>query len=1090
MKPTQWRKVKEIYHAATARPADQWAAFLDEACAGDPELRSEAASLLACHDQAEGFLEEGSTDRESEPCPDDGQDDLTGAQVGAYSLVREIGQGGMGVVFLAQRADGQFQRQAAIKVVRQGLETPFFTRRFLRERQILADLNHPNIARLLDGGAMANGRPYLVMEYVPGQPITDYCDRRRLSLDERLRLFQKVCRAVHHAHQRLVIHRDLKPSNILITERGEPKLLDFGAAKLLEPETSGAAAATAGVRMMTPAYASPEQLRGEPIGTAADVYALGVVFYELLTGRTPHRPESASVAAWTPSPREWEPEKPSSVFAKPGRAPAERAGAAASASQARSERVDKLRRRLKGDLDTMALTALRQDPAKRYASAQQFAEEIDRYLSGMPVMAQPDAWRYRARKFVRRNRVVLAVACLATLSLLGGMAATLWQARVAFAERSRAQRHLAEAERQKAFAETQSIRGERVSQFMVDLFKLADPNRSKGETVTVREALDRGAEKIMRELENQPEVKAEMLAAISQAYQNLGLFDQALPLLAEAVAARRRLPDGDKRGLADSLHQLGWASYQVRDYLAAESWILEGLAVRRQWLDEADPAFAESVYALAVLHHAAGEYALAEGLYRESLARFSDSDHGDRPKKADILVELGELMVELGRFEEAETLLCQGLEMHLRLFGDERVETISALNAFAALKLLVGNHAAAERWYARALAAARTLFGEEHGLIAVALEGMADLRRLQGDAEAAEALYRQSLDMRRRLFGEDSLEVAGGLSRLGLARERMRDFEAAADFHVRSLVVFRRILGAGHPHVGVTLSNLGYARYMLGDMDAAERRYREALAVARACWAAPHREIWRASNGLAYTLAAGGRFLEAVPLYHEAWRTIADLEGAAHGDALFAMNALAVNLHEAGDYDRAIGVYRDYLKLASGRDGEPSVLTATVTHNLAESLRRNGEFEQAEPLYRRALTLRQKLLPADHVSVADSLVMLGSLLSQRESWREAEPLLRRGLAIRRQKLGEAHWLTAYAGANLGVCLTELESYEEAEIHLSESMAAMERARGSEDDYVRQLAARLVSLYQAWGKPGDADRFKAKARMSGDDRPRD
>ena len=406
MTPERWRQIESLFVQAVDRPPSERDLFLDELCQGDDELRRELESLLACDDPDRSLIEieaPGSADEAGDPSA---EADMSGQRAGLYRLTALIGHGGMGAVYLGVRDDDQFQKQVAIKILKRGMDTDFLLRRFRQERQILAGLEHPFIARLIDGGAMDDGRPYLVMEHVDGVPITRYCAENSLSIPERLRLFRLVCEAVQHAHQHLVVHRDIKPSNILTTREGVPKLLDFGIAKVLHPGLpEGLTLTRREQQMMTPDYASPEQFRGLPISTASDTYSLGAVLYELLSGERPHRFESDSLVDLERAICEVDPLRPSLVAPK------------------------HLRRRLSGDLDNIVLTAMRKEPQRRYASAAEFSEDLRRHLEGLPVLARDHRWTYRAGKFIRRNRIAVGAALVVAATLVGGMVTTAVQAR-------------------------------------------------------------------------------------------------------------------------------------------------------------------------------------------------------------------------------------------------------------------------------------------------------------------------------------------------------------------------------------------------------------------------------------------------------------------------------------------------------------------------------------------------------------------------------------------------------------------------------------------------------------------------------------
>jgi eukaryotic-like serine/threonine-protein kinase len=418
MTSDRFQRCEELFHSALALDGAAREAFLREACTSDLALRGEVERLLSAHARAGDFIGSPAVARPSSW--EDTEASWTGRRIGPYSIVRELGRGGMGAVYLAERADGQYQLRVALKLIKRGMDTEQVLARFRAERQILASLDHPNIARLLDGGSTEQGLPFFAMEYIEGEPIDTYANRSGLSVEDRLRLFLQVCGAVAYAHQHLVIHRDIKPLNILVTAEGAPKLLDFGIAKVLHAGDDETSTVT-GMRLLTPEYASPEQVEGRHATTVSDVYALGVVLYELLTGRSPYRLQSRAPRDVVEAVRTTDPDRPSQVGDD-----------------------EKVRRRLRGDLDTILLTALRKEPDRRYQSVEQFAADVRRHLDGLPVLARPDTFGYRAGKFVRRNRVPVAAGVLVVLALVGGTIATAYQARQARAAQARAERRLAD----------------------------------------------------------------------------------------------------------------------------------------------------------------------------------------------------------------------------------------------------------------------------------------------------------------------------------------------------------------------------------------------------------------------------------------------------------------------------------------------------------------------------------------------------------------------------------------------------------------------------------------------------------------------
>jgi eukaryotic-like serine/threonine-protein kinase len=436
MSPERWQHVKQVLGATLDREPAERASFLAQACEGDRELRVEVESLLESHEEAGEFMHRpavaGATTL--------GDDEFVGKSIGRYRLVSKIGHGGMGTVYRAVRADDEFHQQVAIKLIGRGMDTAFIVSRFRNERQILASLDHPNIARLLDGGATDDGLPYFVMEFIDGVALNEWCDARRLSITARLKLFRKVCSAVHYAHQNLIVHRDLKPSNILVNADGEPKLLDFGIAKILSFDLSPNAIdpTLTMYRMMTPDYASPEQIRGEKITTASDIYSLGVLLYELLTGHRPYRVTTQAPSEIEEMICQREPDKPSTVINKVEVVKGENVTPAL-VSERREGTPEKLRRRLRGDLDNIIMMAMRKEPERRYVAAGQLSTDIRRHLDGFAVIARSDTVGYRASKFARRHRAGVGAAALVLLALIGGIIATSWQAHVANIERARAE---------------------------------------------------------------------------------------------------------------------------------------------------------------------------------------------------------------------------------------------------------------------------------------------------------------------------------------------------------------------------------------------------------------------------------------------------------------------------------------------------------------------------------------------------------------------------------------------------------------------------------------------------------------------------
>jgi serine/threonine-protein kinase len=646
MSPEQWTRLKEMFSIAIEYDPRRRAAYLNQNCAGDTALRAEIESLLASHDHAENFIESPAFACTLKALTESPAEQIAGRRTGSYQLIREIGRGGMGTVYLAERADEQYKKLVAIKVVRRGMDSEDILRRFRNERQILASLDHPNIARLLDGGINEDGLPFLVMEFVEGTPLMDYCDQRRLTINERLRLFRMICEAVQHAHQNLVVHRDLKPSNILVTPDGTPKLLDFGIAKVLNPELSALASedTRTDLRVLTPDYASPEQARGERLTTTSDVYSLGIVLYELLTGHRPYRSLNASPHELARLICEQELTKPSTAITNievvpRGDAKAHDTITSESVSLARDTQPDKLRRQLSGDLDNIILMALRKEPARRYASVGQFSEDIRRHLDGLPVAARKDTFKYRAAKFARRNRLGVAAACVIALSLLAGICTTIWQARVARQEKANA---------------------ESVSAFLKQMLAYSNPlikaSGKDGGDTTMKDVLDEAAKRLdSEEFSNQLEVKAELEKIISESYAGQGRQDLWERHLEKYIAIQRSLHgDDDPRTI---VAMTTWAMLlEHKDMAESEKIYRRVLPPMRAEHLKGNIKAQDVVQALSnfgYLRRTQGDSREAESLFRETLALSSELD-GDQYFLIGLTRStLASTLADQGRFEEA-----------------------------------------------------------------------------------------------------------------------------------------------------------------------------------------------------------------------------------------------------------------------------------------------------------------------------------------------------------------------------------------------------------------------------------------------------
>lgn len=776
--------------------------------------------------------------------------DLSGTLIDRYRLIEEVGRGGMAVVYRAERADGEFEQQVALKLIRRGIDTDDVVRRFERERQILARIQHPNIARLLDGGTSADGRPFLVMELVDGEPIDRYCDRHNLTVARRLELFLHVADAVAHAHRKLVVHRDIKPSNILVDSNGDVKLLDFGIARVLGADTDAEQLTRTRQRLLTPAFASPEQIRGDAVTTSSDVYQLGVLLYLMLTGRLPYGGLTPGSQALAQAILEAEPTRPSAIAGRTdglqsaaGTTTLEQLGRQRGVSPAA------LKRSLAGDLDTILLTALRKEPDRRYGSVAEFRQDIRRHLSGRPVSARPDTFGYRSSKFLRRNRVAALVAATAFVALIGFSVAISVQARRIAAERDRANLEAATAGR--------------VSDFLVDLFKVSDPNRARGESVTAREILDRGAEQIESDLVDQPLVQARLMRTMGLVYQNLGLMDEARPLTERALELHRQQYSEPHPELAKSLNRLAWLVEQSGDYAEAEAMFREALSILESLHPGADPEIASTLNNLGLVLVREERYADAEESLLQSLAMREDLGDTSSSHLADTHSNLGLLLQRTERLDEAESAYRVSLELRRKELGDD------------------------------------------HPHVAISLDNLGRVEYQRGNFEAATERFEEGLAIRRKALGDDHHDVAASLNNLGSVQFRQQRYDEALAIFREVVAIDRRKLGNDHPELAITIGNLATVTQGSGDAQGAEPLYREALAIAEASLEPGHGGVARARSQLGGNLQLQERYREAEPYLLQAYESYFDSGGAEDRRTRRAAERL-VKLYEAwGKPERA-----------------------------------------------------------------------------------------------------------------------------------------------------------------------------------------
>lgn len=833
MNEQDWKTLQAAFTSATALAGEERAAFIDEFAAACPELEQDLLNLLQADEHGDDVLSDPIA-ATAESFAEGAVDPWLNRQVGHWTITRRIGGGGMGAVFLAERADDEYSQTVAIKIMAAQLVADDATLRFRAERQILASLSHPNIAKLIYGGSSDEGLPYLVMEYIEGLPIDQYCDQHRLSIDDRLRLLRKVCAAVDYAHRNLVVHRDLKPSNMLVDERGEPKLLDFGIAKLLEAGSyqQTMAVTREGARAMTPEYASPEQVRGEPVTVATDVYALGILMYRLLTGVSPYGENASTRREYESAILDVEPSKPSTVVT----------GVGAEVGGRRRTSTDRLRKRLAGDIDNIALKALQKDPQRRYATANALADDIGRYLRHEPVEARGDSWTYRSRKFAVRHTRGLSVAATVVLTIV---ALIVFYTMQLADERDRANLAAQQAEE--------------VSGFLTGLFESASPHESKGTQITAVDLLQQGREQI-EALEDQPALQAELMRIMADSMTALGELDLAIEMLERALQFKEAQQPRDEISISQTTHNLAEALRQSGRFDEAEHYERRTLEIAARKLGANNSNTAYVMARLGVILFDARKVDEALELEQRALDILNNNDDGETSSAIDIRGNIANALSWNGRYAEAEQLLQETIALSEKVDGDLHPNTIIRRSNLGLVLLQLGKADEALVLYNDCLADAAKVWPENYSQIDVMLANKARALRHLGRLPEALEQYRLAARMVAERDGEDNLvHIARrhGEGAVLLDMGEVGDAEAVLKKALSDTAAFGDAGSVRAARIHVSLGQLENRRQ---NLVAAEQHLREALSFAEKLSVANTR---RAQTELADVLGKRGRTAEA-----------------------------------------------------------------------------------------------------------------------------------------------------------------------------------------------------------------------------------
>jgi eukaryotic-like serine/threonine-protein kinase len=1113
METERWQRIESIFHAALEREPSRRAEFVLQACAGDDSLRQEVESLLAESGEEESFLDEPAMQVAAKAIASSSgaaRSETTAAGshpafIGRYRVIRLLGEGGMGTVYEAEQEEPR--RVVALKVIRPGLATAERLRRFRHESEALARLQHPGIAQIYDAGTADTGlgpQPYFAMELVRGDSLDRYAATHPLNTRERLALMARICEAVHHAHQRGLIHRDLKPGNILIDETGQPKILDFGVARLTEAEAQLTVQTELGQIVGTLAYMSPEQVTGDPQGvdTRSDVYSLGVILYELLTGRLPYDVSGRKLHEAVQTIREADPSPLSSIS-----------------------------RNYRGDVETIVGKALEKDKTRRYASAAALAADIEHYLNDEPILARPPSASYQLMKFARRNRALVIGVAAAFVVLVAGIAVSTTMAikarragESAIRERDRAvqaeertrkerdrataaeqaathQRDLAlgaqrEAVRQQnraleekrradneaaaAKAESNFLENDLLAQagtrFQVRTGAKPDPD------LKVRTALDRAAAHIEGKFDKQPLVEASIRQSIGMAYLELGVYPEAQRHIERAIDLRRRM------------------------------------------LGEENPDTLMSIRNLANLYERQGKFQQSESLYKQVLEaqqRVLGKDHHDTLETS---YDLGSTYDEAGADDRAESLLTQVLETQRRVLGEENVETLKTASRLAGVYRARDQYSKAESLMVKTLETQRRSLGEDHPDTLLSMQTLALVYWNETKYALAEPLLIKALELQRRELGEEQRETLGGMNNLALLYDAEGKFSQAEPLFAHALEVERRILGEEHKDTLDTMQNLAVVYRQDGKYKDAEPIAKKTLEIRRRILGEENPATLDSMNNLACLYLFQGRYSEAEPLYARVLDTQRRILGEQNRDTLQSMSNLAEMYKLLGKYAEAERLATEALEAKRRLLGEDHLDTLTSMHSLGVLYDLEGRYEQAEPLLTKVLETRRRVLGNEHPDTLDIMDDLAGLRQSQGKYEEAAALLESVMDTRRRVLGPAHPDTLEAMSSLADVRLDQKKYADAEPLLREALSGYEKTAPDTwnqhwnqtllgaslagqskfaeaepllvDGYegmTRQEEAssitsqpeldkavqRIVQLYESWGKPDKAATWKEK-----------
>jgi eukaryotic-like serine/threonine-protein kinase len=1113
----RWRKIERLYHSALEREENQRADFIQQACGGDESLQQEVGSLLAQSAGDESFLEAPALEVAAKSLamdvtvpggPGFSTSGLFPEAIGRYRIVRVLGEGGMGIVYEAEQE--QPRRSVALKVIKPGFATPERLWRFEHESKALGRLQHPGIAQIYEASTADTGfgrQPYFAMELIRGQSLLAYADAHQLDTRQRLMLTVKICDAVHHAHQRGLIHRDLKPGNIVVDETGQPKILDFGVARVTESDAQATRQTDLGQIVGTLAYMSPEQVLADPqeVDTRSDVYSLGVILYELLSGRLPYDVSRRQLHEAVQTIREEDPTSLSSIS-----------------------------RNYRGDIETIVGKALEKDKARRYASAADLAADIQRYLHDEPITARPPSASYQLRKFARRHRGLVAGAAAVFVVLAGGIVASTSQAiranragQAALAERDRAvqaeartrverdraaaadqaatrERDLALSaqqtatrERNRALTEKQRADDEAATAKAVNNFLQEDllaqasasnqarPNSKPDPDLKVRTALDRAAAGIGGKFDKQPLVEASIRQTIGTTYRDLGLYPEAQRQFERALELRRRVLNDDHPDTLLSIRNLATVYHNQGKFAQAEPLYNKVLDVQRRVLGEQHPDTLQSMFDLAVVYQDQGKLAPAEPLFTKVLEvrrRVLGEDH---PDSLQSMNSLGWFYQLQGKYAQAEPLVSKALDLQRRVLGEGHPETLLSMNDLASIYRSERKYAQAESLYTQAFEIQRRVLGEENRFTIFSLNNLAYLYQMQGKYAQAEPLYVKVLEFQRRVLGEEHPATLGTIDNLAGAYQDEGKYSQAEPLYVKALEFQRRAVGEEHANTLSVMSNLAALYAIEGRYAEAEPLFTKVLEIRHRVLGEAEPRTLNSMNNLGGLYQLEGKYAQAEPLMTKAVEARRRVLGEEDPDTLASMNGLGALYRCQGKYAQAEPLLTKALEARRRVLGDEHPDTITSRSDLAALYRSEGKYAEAGALFTSVLEARRRLLGPAHPDTTDVMALLAEVRLQQKQYGAAESLLREALNNDEQAAVDS-WRRYRSRSLLGASLAGQSKYAESEPPLVsgyQGMVQREAAIPFEDrPALKQAGEGIVQLYESWGKPEKAAEWREKLQM--------